>query len=259
MSNANQQRFILPFLLAVLVHVVIFVYVFFAFALPTKTDFSTPKSQPKAAMNIVNAVTVNQQDVEKEVAKLQRQAANKQAEHEAKWRDIYKKQQALRHQEQRTARAMAALKAQQARAKSEQRKALQKLQQQKSNLHKQQAEQALQQQIAAEQKVQAAANARRVSSIVSKYNGLILGVIQSNFIVTKNQQNLSMDMLISLGPDGTVLNVIVQKSSRSAIFDRAGVAAVYKSSPLPVPKDSQAFAPFKQFMLTLNPQNFVNS
>jgi colicin import membrane protein len=259
MKNSSQPRIILPFLLAVLVHVIIFAYVFFAFALPTKMNFSAPTASSKPPVNIVNAVTISQEQVEKEVAKLQRQAESKQAAHEAKQRELYNQQQALKQQEQRTAKAMAALKAQQTRVMAEQRSALKKLQQQKNSFHQQQAEQALQQQVAAEQKAQMAANTRRVSAIVSKYNGLILSAIRANFNITKNQQNMSMDVLISLSPGGTVLSVTVQKSSGSPIFDRAGIAAVYKSSPLPVPKDGQAFAPFKQFRLTLHPQDIVNS
>jgi colicin import membrane protein len=47
----------------------------------------------------------------------------------------------------------------------------------------------------------------------------------------------------------------VQKSSGIAAFDNSAVAAVYKSSPLPVPKDPQAFGVFRSFKLTLKPEN----
>jgi colicin import membrane protein len=118
----------------------------------------------------------------------------------------------------------------------------------------------LQKKAAAEQQqALAAGRAKRINLEVSKYNSLILNAIYPNWIVNDKQKNLSTDLLINLAANGTVLNVTVQKSSGLASFDRAAVAAVYKSSPLPVPKDPQAFAVFKEFKLTLKPENIKSA
>ena len=51
-----------------------------------------------------------------------------------------------------------------------------------------------------------------------------------------------------------VLNVSVLKSSGNEALDRSAIAAVNKASPLPVPKDSAAFSAFRNFTLTVKPE-----
>ena len=258
-----KKRFMTPFLLAVLLHVVLFIFVFFTISFP-----SHPTLMPSAApeqVNVVKAVTVNQAQVDQEMARIQQQNdAAKAAQRAQEQRAVQQRAEAKRQQD-RAEKALAAVKAEQARLtqqKQQQAAQQQKLAQQKAQQQKQQKQQAaqqeLQQKLQAEQQELAAANAKRVAGEVNKYNALILNAIYPNWIVNDKQKNLSTDLLINLAPDGSVLNVTVATSSGSANFDRSAVAAVYKSSPLPVPKDPQAFAQFRQFRLTLKPDNIVS-
>ena len=128
-----------------------------------------------------------------------------------------------------------------------------------AELRKQQAEKELQAKLAAEQKArEAAIHAKAIKSLVMKYTQLIRNAISPNWIILDKKKNISTDVLINLAKDGTVLNVTVVRSSGSAAFDRSAVTAVYKSSPLPVPKDPQALAQLRQFKLTMDPHDLSN-
>ena len=264
----NNQYYFTPFLLAILLHVVVFVFIFFAFKVPTKLESAAIKNNAQPTP-IVKAIAVNQADVEKEVSRLEQQQQQQAANRKAQQRKLYQQKKALKRQQQRAAKAERSLKSQTARLKKHQQqlaKQQAQLKQQQAKLKKQQAvreallkkqkaEKALQAKVAAEQKVQAAARAKQVNNLINKYNILIRNAISPNWFVSSNQKQLSADLLISLAANGTVLNVSVAKSSGSAAFDSLAVAAVYKSSPLPVPKDPQAFAMFRQFNLKMLPQN----
>lgn len=258
-----KKRFTTPFLLAVLLHVVIFIFVFFTLSFPNQPT-SMPSPAPEQ-QHIVKAVTVNQAQVDQEMARIKQEQQAAKVAQQAREQKLAQQRAEAQRQQERAAKALAALKAEQARlaqqkqqqAAQEQKLAQQKAQQQKLQ-KQQQAQQELQQKLQAEQQELAAANAKRVAGEVNKYNALILNAIYPNWIVNDKQKNLSTDLLISLAPDGSVLNVTVAQGSGSANFDRSAVAAVYKSSPLPVPKDPQAFAQFRQFRLTLKPENIVS-
>jgi len=271
----QQQHYLTPFLFAILLHVIVFVFVFFAFN-------SAPKPQPTAnvakhkSIHIVNAVAVNQTEVAQEVQRLKQQQQQRLARHKAEQRKLYQQKLALQQQRQRAEKAQRALKLeavrlrerrqalanQQAKLKKQQAVRAAQLKKQQAAkqalLKKQQAEKALQAKLAAERKAEAAARAKRLNSLVDKYTALILNAIYPNWIVSSNQKQLSMDVLINLAANGTVLNVRIERSSGSAVFDRSAVAAIYKSSPLPVPKDPQALAVFHQLRLTMQPEDIVN-
>ena len=88
---------------------------------------------------------------------------------------------------------------------------------------------------------------------IDQYKALILQQIQQNWIMPQNIADLSCVLQIALAPGGMVLNVTLSKSSGNAALDRSAIAAVNKASPLPVPKDSAAFAAFRNFTLTVKP------
>lgn len=250
----------IPFYLSLALHAIIIVFVFAVFSIPTEVkNVAMQPGNPAPSQPIVQAITINSADVQQEMKRIQDQAMARKAAQQAAQQKLAQQQAQLREQQQRAAAAMAALKSQQAALAKAQAAEQQKLAQQQAQAKRQQAEQALQAQADAEQKSLAAARAKQVASTVDKYNALILNAIYPNFIVNPKQKDLSTDVLISVAPDGTVLNVSVQQTSGVTVFDRAAVSAVYKSSPLPVPKDPQAFAVFKQFKLTLKPINIVNT
>jgi colicin import membrane protein len=91
------------------------------------------------------------------------------------------------------------------------------------------------------------------SAEIDQYKAKILQQIQQNWIMPENVENLSCLLEVQLAPGGVVLDVKVLKSSGNPALDRSAIAAVNKSSPLPAPKDSAAFAAFRSFTLTVKP------
>lgn len=117
---------------------------------------------------------------------------------------------------------------------------------------------ALQKQIAAKQAAIAQQRSEAINGVVDQYKGLILEAISKNWLVPPGTDpSLASQLVITLGSAGKVTNVQVVKSSGSALLDQSAVAAVYKASPLPMPPDADAAAMFKQFSLTLKPEQFV--
>jgi colicin import membrane protein len=115
-------------------------------------------------------------------------------------------------------------------------------------LRKQQLENERQAKITAELN---AVRQRQVLSEQQKYIGLIKGKI-SRYWITPNQNEVCI-LKIRLGPGGIVLDVKV-KSGIAAVC-RSAMAAVYKSDPLPVSKESDVFKKFRNFELVLDPQD----
>lgn len=248
----KKTRYTFSFLLSMLLHAAIILVVLFVFTFPSHLDLAGEQGKTKivSSHDIVQAVSVDQQAVQQQITQIrtqQRLTANQQQQqHQA----LLAQQQQLSQQQQRTEKAMAALRAE----RRLQQQSTQQLQQERVRLARQQAEQELQRKLAlAEQRRQQAAEAKRLAGIVDKYKQLILAKIYPNWLIT-GQKNLSTDLMINLSPTGTVLNVSVLKSSGVKAFDRSAVAAVYKSSPLPVPNELATQNLFKQFKLTLKPQ-----
>lgn len=117
---------------------------------------------------------------------------------------------------------------------------------------------ALQKQIAAKQAKIAQQRSEAINGVVDQYKGLILEAISKNWLVPQGTNpSLATQLVISLGSAGKVSNVQVVKSSGNVLLDQSAVAAVYKASPLPLPPDADAAAVFKQFSLTLKPEQFI--
>lgn len=253
--NHYRQNYIVPILLAILLHAALFAYIFYALQLPSDYNFSAakPTSAPEPR-HIVQAVSVDQKSVEQEVAKIEQQQMAAQKAHQQQQQQLLTQQRALKQQQARTAKAMAAL----SQERQAQQVGIKEIKQQRLRLARQQAEQELQRKLySAEQQRQQAAYDKQLAGVVDKYKQLISNAIYPNWLVSQKDRDLSTELLINLSTSGVVLNVSVQKSSGNPAFDRSAVVAVYKSSPLPVPKDAAALTPFKQFKLTLQPKNIV--
>ena len=59
---------------------------------------------------------------------------------------------------------------------------------------------------------------------------------------------------IGLIPSGDVMSAAVVESSGNSLFDDSAVRAVYKASPLPVPKDPNVFKQFRNFTFVFAPK-----
>jgi colicin import membrane protein len=125
---------------------------------------------------------------------------------------------------------------------------------------KQMAARSLQQDMLQEQKKMAGARAQQVRGQVDKYKALILQTISQNWLIPPSvNKNLYAELMIRVAPGGVVLDVQVIKSSGDEGLDHSAQTAVFKSSPLPVPKDSDAFEPFRQFVLKVKPKDILNT
>jgi hypothetical protein len=67
----------------------------------------------------------------------------------------------------------------------------------------------------------------------------------------KDGGNYATEVDVSLRRNGEVMFVLPKKGSGSERFDKEAERAVGAASPLPVPKDEEAFAKLKNFRITV--------
>ena len=113
---------------------------------------------------------------------------------------------------------------------------------------------ALQQQMKREQQ-RLASERQQTQGIVDKYKALVLQAISQQWLLPANvDKKLYAELLIRVAPGGVVLDAQLIKSSGDVTLDRSARAAVFKASPLPVPKEPDAFEAFRQFILKVKPE-----
>lgn len=109
----------------------------------------------------------------------------------------------------------------------------------------------------------AAAKAEKLQMMqgeLNRYKMLILQTLSNNWITPDNvDKQLKVEYEIHIAPGGAILNVTLIKSSGNEQLDRSARAAIYKSSPLPVPKDPDLFNIFRVVHLSVRPEGFVTS
>lgn len=101
-------------------------------------------------------------------------------------------------------------------------------------------------------------NAARNAATTDKYRHLILQSIAQQWIIPPEiNKHLETKLAVHLAPGGMVLEVLIVKSSGNSVLDRSAQTAVYKASPLPVPKNSGLFNSFRQINLTVRPEGII--
>jgi colicin import membrane protein len=96
------------------------------------------------------------------------------------------------------------------------------------------------------------------TATTDKYRHLILQSIARQWIIPPElNKHLETRLAVHLAPGGMVLEVIVVKSSGNAVLDRSAQTAVYKASPLPVPKNIALFNTFRKINLTVRPEGMI--
>ena len=204
-------------------------------------------------------------------AERKRQAAIEAAKQRQIQQARLKKQQAIARQKaaQEKALALARQKAAQQQAAKAKALALAQKQQAQEKKAKQLAEldalakqaEQLQQQQHLQQLQQEQQHLKQVAlnqGVINQYRQRIAQSIGSYWLVSRDvNKALSCQFLIQLAPGGVVLDVKLLKSSGNAAFDRSAEVAVYKASPLPVPKDAAQFGPFRQFSLIVSPKTVM--
>ena len=175
--------------------------------------------------------------------KKQEAIAEKQAQEEAKKVAETKKQQSLKEQKL----------AKEAKQKAEKQERL------KRELEQDMQEQIMREQAQAEMKAQQQAKKQGelAASITADFTEQIRSAVQSMWrypSVVRSDQEVTL--AITLVPTGEVVNVQLLKSSGNPPLDRSVEQAVYKASPLPVPKDMQIFEKsFRKFTMKFRPEN----
>jgi len=274
----------LPIIFALLLHVVVIGALLWHYPTPVLQQLVVGKPQ-----KIVNAVTVNQRQVTREVNKIkqQRAARSSRLQHlQAQAKAARRAALAAKRQRQREQQRLATVRDEQRRVQHQlalrkrelakrrqqevrhRKRVAQRLRQREKRaaaakrtlaaLKKQQqaaSSAALAKQLAAEHTKLAAAQARRDQSLIDKYKALIEQDISQNWLVPSNiSKTLSCLLLINVGPGGVVLNVRTLRSSGDAVLDRSARTAVFKASPLPVPKNPALFDKFRALRLTVKPE-----
>lgn len=100
--------------------------------------------------------------------------------------------------------------------------------------------------------------ATRNAATTDKYRHLILQAIAQQWIIPPEMnKHLETKLAVHLAPGGMVLEVSIVKSSGNLVLDRSAQTAVYKASPLPVPKNRGLFHTFRQINLTVRPEGVI--
>lgn len=206
------------------------------------------QAQQQAEQKTKQEVEIADQQAEKAAATIAQEEKAKQAQ-QAEKAAAEKAQQAKAAEE--TAKQDQLKKQQQAKKdaeKKQQQKAAQdlKLAQQKE----------MQNQIKAEQKQLEAARTDQQQSEIEKYLARIQETLRPNWNVPEGvNPDMSCQLAIRLGVDGTVLSVTITKSSGNVALDNSARTAVFKSSPLPVPDDPALAKQFRELNLTVSPKD----
>ena len=195
-------------------------------------------------------------------AELKRQAEKKKAEKERREREkkAAQRKAAEKERKEKERKAQIARVAKQERERQQQlekqrqqeqqrkeaaRKA--KIEQEKQAARQRQAakEAELQRQIAAKRK---AIQDQRIARVINAIRGKVLQHWQRP---ANTSTNLSSRILVKLTTKGAVIQAQLTVSSGHTAFDSSAIRAVYKASPLPIPKD--LYSHFKSFTFTFRP------
>ena len=121
-----------------------------------------------------------------------------------------------------------------------------------------QREQALQQQreqeaLAAQHEAQQAAERARIMSEIAKYKAMILAKVRSRIVMPPDLPGNPMaEFSVTLLPGGDILDVQLRKSSGYASFDSAVERAIFLSKPLPLPPNPALFREFRNLNITVH-------
>jgi colicin import membrane protein len=243
----------------------------------------TDDAKPLPATPVVQATVVDQAALDKEVKKLkaaedkkrkQKEAAEKKKKAEAKRKAAEKKKQEAakkkRLAEEKKKKAAAEKKRlaeeKKQKAEAEKQRKAEEAAKKAAAEKKRQAEEAARKKAEAEKK-KAEAAARQLE-LEAQYQAeqdltekqLIMAAIQQK--VDRNwlrppgtPQNLSCEVRVRLGANGSVLLVSIIKSSGDVGFDRSVESAVSKADPLPMPTSPRLVSQFRDIRFVFKPSS----
>lgn len=210
-------------------------------------------SSHQAPVPVVHAQTVSAAQVQRDIQQIH--AREQAVIAEQKRREVAAAQARALAIKQKAAAEAAKAKAiamEKARAKQAKLKALDD--QLKAIQQQQHAKQLAQEQ----QRLKAAQQQAQNQGVIDQYRSQIAKMIGQYWLVSRDvDKALRCQFLIRLAPGGVVLDVVLQQGSGNAAFDRSAQTAIYKASPLPVPKDSALFDQFREFSLVVSPKTVM--
>lgn len=267
--------------LAISLHVILGLLLLVKFQ--TTIKISAPSTQ--APKPIIEAVAVNETELQKEVQRLdqkekvkrdkERQAqealAVKRKQEEQRIALLKKEQETLKKQQEKAKKEqlekerlakekLAQEQAELAQLKAEKEKALKEKQKREDEAQKQAELEKKQNQEkekeAEEQKRVAAAQEKMIQDQIHQYAALIQSKINQHWRQPMGieLQGFKCKLRVRLSPDGEVIEAAVVESSGNLEFDRSSELAVRKASPLPLPEDKGALKAFMKFTFTFNPE-----
>lgn len=278
-----------PLIIVVILHLLLLSLLFVTFNTPRHTQLLAQATPQKKTMIVqahsVSLKALQQQQARKRAAllakkraaerkrrqRLARIAAQKKAEAAKRAKILAAKLAAAKRAaakiaaEKKAAQQRAAAKRLAAQKAAAQKRAAQKAAQAKAQklaklkaMQEKLQQQIMQQQLSQDKSSIRAARQRIVNRVVNQYTAQILSVVGSNWIIPRGTNpDVECDLNVHLGPGGVVLRVSVEKSSGDRALDRSAVTAVYRSSPLPVPKDPAMFSQFRYISLKMQPKHLV--
>ena len=255
----------LSFIFAITLHAVI---IFFLF---TKFVNSSRAIALKPGNNFINAVAINDRDIDNQVAnKLPKKTSPASTQTAVKQPpDVSDKK--LQSKIKMKKMLQEKLLLEQTKELAELKKANQTYRKKAAKQRQQQMQKMLQEQVLAEkqQLAKGAAKERggqedehgsQLRGEVDKHKAMIIQAISSQWIYPEGvEENASCQLLINVAPGGVVLNVQMLRSSGNAVLDRSAQAAVMKASPLPVPEDQRLFNGFRTIKFKFNPKGIIGN
>ena len=235
------------------------------------------KTFHKPAAKIVNAVAIDNKEVEMELQKLREideqkkkkqqeaeqklkdaekklaDAENKRRTEEKRLADARKKKEQEKKQREAEAEKLAKIKKEQEdlekqriieeekKRKAEQerqRKLAEEKQRQEAERKRKEQEEALKKQLAEEQKAREAEQAKKDQQLLRNIYAELYQRVKNNFNISGLPPGLKCEIDVRVIPGGEIINASINRSSGNDIFDSRALVAVQKASPLPVPDDA---------------------
>lgn len=273
---------------AVLVHVV------FVGLLVFSLEWTKAPDMPGVHEEIVQAVTVDESRVQKELEKIRqaedkkrrqeetrkkqledqaKKAREKRQQEEQRLADLKKKReqeqkQALAEEKQRKTEAEKLKKAQELEkqrlaelqkkkeAEARQIRELEeKRKKEEDEVQRKQIEAEMQEQLKKEQAALEARQSKAVQGEVGKYTALIRQKVSGSWLQPTNfQDGSSCVVLVKVLPTGDVVDVRVTQCTGGALFQRSVESAVRKASPLPMSPDPAVYNKMREIEFTFKPE-----
>ncbi|MEK6750413.1 MAG: cell envelope integrity protein TolA [Pseudomonadota bacterium] len=255
------QKYPLAFISAVLVHALASVFLVLSF------DW-TPRPPLPEELQVLQAVAVDERQVQAEMDKIRRMEDRK---HQQEQDRVQKVEEKVRQERDRLAELETQRKRESERHKKAEAERIKAEQQQQEAqrlaeetkretskiLDKQRKLEEAQQrkrQLEDEAKRMEQQHSSKVKGDVDKYQRLVRERVENKWIRPVNwKQGAKCVVAVRVIPGGDVVDTKIVKSCGDSLSDRSVETAVHQAAPLPVPSDPQAFAQFRSFTFTFNP------